>query len=128
MKDYTLSDEGLAMLVQGKVVIKVTLTKQQIENYRTMLLGMASVRWQFDHVNSLCDLALTAIEPSDELVEEAAKKLCAWIGYAWEGAGERDISSEYPDWCSNGRMQGGKPALRKIARAMLRGIIDVDNG
>ncbi len=60
---------------------------------------------------------------SAEHVEEAAKLLCSWIGYAWEGCGDMDISDEYPDWAYNGigtkDMQGGKPALRKIARAML---------
>jgi hypothetical protein len=58
---------------------------------------------------------------TDEQVEMGAKKLAEWIHYSWDGCGERDISAEYPDWTSDGGMQGGKPALRKIARSILKG-------
>ncbi len=61
--------------------------------------------------------------PSESHVEAAAKVLADWIGYDWEGLGDRDISPEYPDWAYNGigdlGMQGGKPALRKVVLAML---------
>lgn len=91
------------------------------------LLAAAKVMGMTNSVIEMGNLhrAITEFEavckaPSDEAVEAAAKKLCSWIGYAWEGVGEMDISNDYPDWCSDG-MQGGKPALRKISRAMLTG-------
>jgi hypothetical protein len=62
-------------------------------------------------------------EIPDSVVEAAAKEIAAWINYAWDGLHDRDISGQYPDWCYNGigdlSMQGGKPALRRIARAAL---------
>lgn len=64
-----------------------------------------------------------AQQPAEQAVEAAAKVLAAWIGYAWDGLHDRDISAEYRDWCWNGaghlNMQGGKPALRRVARAMI---------
>lgn len=62
-------------------------------------------------------------EDSAEVVEEGAKILAKWIGYAWDGLSDRDISAEYKDWAYSGSgalsMQGGKPALRKVAAAIL---------
>lgn len=62
-------------------------------------------------------------EDSAEVIEEGAKILAKWIGYAWDGLSDRDISAEYKDWAYNGigalGMQGGKPALRKIAASIL---------
>ena len=62
-------------------------------------------------------------EDSAEVIEEGAKILAKWIGYAWDGLGERDISADYRDWSYNGigalSMQGGKPALRKVASSIL---------
>jgi hypothetical protein len=57
------------------------------------------------------------------VIEEGAKVLAQWIRYAWDGLPDQDISAEYPDWSYNGigslSMQGGKPALRKVAAAIL---------
>jgi len=62
-------------------------------------------------------------EDSAEVIEEGAKILAKWIGYAWDGLSDRDISAEYKDWAYNGigalGMQGGKPALRKVAASIL---------
>lgn len=56
-------------------------------------------------------------------VEAAAQVLAAWIGYSWDGLHDRDISAQCRDWAYSGSgdlgMQGGKPALRRVARAML---------
>lgn len=64
-----------------------------------------------------------APEVDVDAVEEGAKIIASWIGYAWDGLGERDISDQYPDWSYNGigsrGMQGGRPALRKIAAKIL---------
>lgn len=61
--------------------------------------------------------------PTDRQVEAAAKVICAWIRYSWDGVEERDISDRFSDWAYNGvgslGMQGGKPALRRVARAAL---------
>lgn len=51
--------------------------------------------------------------------DAAAKELCKWIGYSWEGYDERDISDRFPDWAPSGNMQGGRPALRKVTKRML---------
>lgn len=68
-------------------------------------------------------LSLREGEDSAEVIEEGAKVLAHWIRYAWDGIPDQDISAEYPDWSYNGigslRMQGGKPALRKVAAAIL---------
>jgi len=62
-------------------------------------------------------------EDSAEVIEEGAKILAKWIGYAWDGLSDRDISAECKDWAYNGigalGMQGGKPALRKVAASVL---------
>jgi hypothetical protein len=55
-------------------------------------------------------------------VEQAAKLLSEWLGYDWDGLGDRDISAEWPDWTYgfNGRsLQGGKPAVRRMAARVL---------
>lgn len=61
--------------------------------------------------------------PSPEQIEAAARVLARWINYAWDGLHDRDISAEFPDWAYNGigslSMQGGKPALRRVAREMM---------
>ena len=62
-----------------------------------------------------------ALSDQERAVEEGARVLAKWIGYAWDGLSERDISAEYPDWVGHSslNMQGGKPALRKVAAAIL---------
>ena len=56
-------------------------------------------------------------------IEAAARVLAAWLGHAQVGQHDRDISPEFPDWCFDGagnlKMQGGKPALLRVAAAML---------
>lgn len=74
--------------------------------------------------DDVCDMALASLSARDDaLVEDGAKIIADWIGYAWEGLGDRDISAEFPDWAYDGimslQMQGGKPALRKVAAAIL---------
>jgi len=55
--------------------------------------------------------------------EAAARVLAEWFGYAWDGLHDRDISNRYPDWVYDGiggkKFQGGRPALRRVAQAML---------
>ncbi len=55
--------------------------------------------------------------------EAAAQVLAGWLGYAWDGLHDRDISNRYPDWVYDGiggkKFQGGRPALQRIAQAML---------
>ncbi|MFQ6183606.1 hypothetical protein ACLMJV_16885 [Sinorhizobium meliloti] len=62
-------------------------------------------------------------EAEHDVVEEGAKILAKWLRYAWDGLQDRDISAEYPDWTHNSfggyQLQGGKPALRKVASAIL---------
>ena len=80
--------------------------------------------------DELCHRAADALSRSpsvrmdDEMVETGAKLIAGWINYSWEGLGERDNSSEYPDWAFNGigslHMQGGKPACRRLAKAILQ--------
>lgn len=59
----------------------------------------------------------------DGAVEDGAKILAKWLGYDWDGLSDRDISDNYPDWAFNGighkGLQGGKPALRKVAASIL---------
>ncbi len=61
-------------------------------------------------------------------VDAAAQRLASWLGLAWDGLHDRDIIAEWPDWVFGGdghkHMQGGKPALRRIAREM----IEAQNG
>lgn len=59
---------------------------------------------------------------TDEMVEAAAKIVCAWLNTSWDGLSDRDISDKFPDWAYpvyGPSLQGGKPALRKIMRAAL---------
>ena len=64
--------------------------------------------------------------------DEPAKLLAEWIGYSWDGLRNEDISDKWPDWAFNGigrkHMQGGKPALRKIATAMIAAAQENDDG
>jgi hypothetical protein len=59
-------------------------------------------------------------EHTPQSIDSAAQALATWLGYAWDGLSDRDISAEYPDWAFNGigalHMQGGKPA-RAILKA-----------
>ena len=70
----------------------------------------------------LCDLCggVVTTPPS---VETAARVLATWLGTTSDGQSDRDISPEFHDWCFDGvgnlKMQGGKPALRRVAVAML---------
>lgn len=62
-------------------------------------------------------------QPTPAQVEAAAKALAAWLGQGWDGQHDRDISADFSDWCFDGagnlKMQGGKPALRRAAAAIL---------
>jgi len=58
-------------------------------------------------------------QDSAEVIEEGAKLLAAWFKHSWDGLGDRDISGIYPDFAKIPHFQGGKPALRKIAAAIL---------
>jgi hypothetical protein len=59
----------------------------------------------------------------DPRVEAVAKILAHWIRYDWDDLHNRDISAEFTDWAYNGigdlHMQGGKPALRRVAQKMI---------
>lgn len=59
------------------------------------------------------------VQITDEAVEVAAPLVAEWIGYAWAGLGNRDISYEYADW-AGGKMQGGKPACRRLVKRILK--------
>jgi hypothetical protein len=66
--------------------------------------------------------ALNVEAPSSDNVEEASKLLSEWLGYAWDGLGDRDISADWPDWTygfSGRSLQGGKPAVRRIVSRVL---------
>jgi hypothetical protein len=56
-------------------------------------------------------------------LDAAAETLAAWLGLAWEGLHDSDISGDWPDWSWNGigqkQMQGGRPALRRVAQKMM---------
>lgn len=58
--------------------------------------------------------------------EQIAREIAKWIRYSWDGLGDMDISDKYPDWSRNGigdlHMQGGKPALFKLARRIVSAI------
>lgn len=64
-------------------------------------------------------------EASDRVpgCEAPARVLAEWLGYAWDGLHDRDISNRYPDWVYDDiggkNFQGGRPALRRVAQAML---------
>lgn len=64
-------------------------------------------------------------EASDRVpgCEAPARVLAEWLGYAWDGLHDRDISNRYPDWVYDDiggkKFQGGRPALRRVAQAML---------
>jgi len=58
--------------------------------------------------------------PTNEMIEAGARLLAEWLGYSWEGLPDKDISGEWRDWTQDGRkLQGGNPALRKIAAKIL---------
>jgi hypothetical protein len=68
------------------------------------------------------EAALNDTRAPGECVEQASKLLSEWLGYAWDGLGDRDISADWPDWTYgfNGRsLQGGKPAVRRIVERVL---------
>lgn len=71
------------------------------------------------------------MQVTDEMVEAAAKIVCAWLNTSWDGLSDRDISDKFPDWAYpvyGPSLQGGKPALRKIMRAALEATLGARRG
>ena len=56
--------------------------------------------------------------------EEIARRLAAWLGYAWEGLHERSVVERgYPewsfDWSNCRKFQGGQADLLKLADELI---------
>ncbi|QWY83684.1 hypothetical protein [Rhizobium phage RHph_X2_26] len=86
--------------------------------FPTLEAAQAAVQgWHNERVKSLLDL------PGGDAVEAGAMILADWLGLAWDGLADRDISDMWPDWSFDGlgrkNMQGGQPALRKVAARVL---------
>jgi hypothetical protein len=62
-------------------------------------------------------------DPGEQAIEAGAKAVAKALGYAWEGLNDRDISVRFPDihfsLMGGLNLQGGKPACRRFAKAVL---------
>lgn len=58
---------------------------------------------------------------TDAMVEAAARVIGAWVRHDWDGLRDQDISDRFADWHGS-TLQGGKPALRRVARSALEAV------
>lgn len=117
--DYEITEVGYMDAVQWELTNAV----ERVGYYDTVQLAKDAAQADYEVRIKSAFNPTPATNVKPEAIEDAAKMLCEWIGTSWDGAGKKDLQGQYSDWAHSSfgglKLQGGQPALRRIAARML---------